>query len=128
MEDLVKKARAFAEPILKDYVCKRTGVPYIQALDYILDLHDGCASGRASVYLFEILAEGLVTLQDLADEFDAPFAIRCHCDGSHSRNFVYNNVVNEYVLEPLNVGFVKKDEYKAPTHDVATFEFFEIGE
>ena len=106
MEDLVKKARAFAEPILKDYVCKRTGVPYIQALDDILDLHDG----DASVYLFEILAAGLVTAQDLADEFGKPLAINCHLAGNVRRNFVFSSVVNEYVLEPLNVGFVKKDE------------------
>jgi hypothetical protein len=124
MEDLLKKARAFAEPILKDYVCKRTGVPYIQALDDILDLHDGCAS----VYLFEVHVAGLVTFRDLEVEFGTTFAIDCHFYVIHERNFVHSYVVDEYGFESLKVGFVKKDEYKAPAHDEATFEIFEIGE
>ena len=126
-KDQLLKFREFAALNLKDCVCKRTGQPYIQSLDFLAETYVGqdlFNTEVAAVYFTEIFVKKPELLSEIREKFGDEIADITKKYAYELREFSYNDFLQDYCVIEV-VGFVNKDDFVEPKlqiFDVVQYE------
>jgi hypothetical protein len=126
-KDLLLKFREFAELNLKNCVCERTGQPYIETIDFLVEtLIDqvGFNVELGTFYLIEIVVKKPELLSEIRDKFGDEVASLVVEKTAMARELVFSEILQDYVTVEA-VGFVNKDDFVPPKlqiFDVVQYE------